>query len=127
MFSVVVGLITTYVHNSLRSYLICSKREEFLRFNLEDFWSPDPYDGSSFTKFPLYHPFKILSWILCKYWKIPWKQNKKRKNILVYAHFILVPLSYLKIAMFLRHQNQRIGGNDLIYCILCNSYRFDDI
>ena len=70
MFSVVVGLITTYVHNNMRNYLICSKREEFLRFNLEDFWSPDPYDGSSFTSFPLYHPFKIFTWILCKYWKI---------------------------------------------------------
>ena len=70
MISVVVGLITTYVHNSLRSYLICSEREEFLRFNLEDFWSPAPYDGSSFTNFPVYHPFKIMSWSLCKYWKI---------------------------------------------------------
>ena len=37
---------------------------------------------------------------------------------LVYAHFILVPLSYLKIALFLRHQNHRIGGNnDHNYCI----------
>ena len=71
VFSVVVGLMITHVHNSLRSYLICSEREEFLRFNLEDFWSPAPYDGSSFTSFPEYHPFKILSWSLCKYWKIP--------------------------------------------------------
>ena len=53
--SVVMGLVITNVHNSLRGYLICSKREEFLRFNLEDFWISAPYDGSRFSNLPVYH------------------------------------------------------------------------
>ena len=73
VFSVVMGLITTHVHNSLRGYLICSEREESLRFNLEDFWIPVPYDGVRFTNFPVYHPFQILSYIICKSWKMQWK------------------------------------------------------
>ena len=71
VFSVVMGLITTYVRNSLRGYLICSEREEFLRFNLEDFWMPVPYDGTRLTNFPVYNPFQILSYVICKFWKIP--------------------------------------------------------
>ena len=62
-----MGLIITNVHNSLRGYLICSEREEFLRFNLENFWIPVPYDGRRFTNFPIYHPFQILVYITCKY------------------------------------------------------------
>ena len=65
--SVVMGLIMTYVHDSLRGYLICSKREEFLRFNLEDFWISTPYDGSRLSNLPIYHPYNILSDIICKH------------------------------------------------------------
>ena len=66
VFSVVMGLIITYVHDSLRGYLICSKREEFLRFNLEDFWISAPYNGSRFSNLSVYHPYNILSGIICK-------------------------------------------------------------
>ena len=71
VFSVAMGLEITSKHNSLRGYLICSEREEFLRFNLEDFWISNSYDGSSFFNLPVYHPLKILSGILCKQWNIP--------------------------------------------------------
>ena len=73
VFSVTMGLITTIIHNSIRGYLICSEREEFLRYNLKDFWTPTPYDDSSISNLPKYHPFVIVTYILCKYWIIHFK------------------------------------------------------
>ena len=54
-----MGLLAVYNHNNLRDFLICSNREEFLRYNLEDFWAPTVYDGEALTTLSVYHPYRI--------------------------------------------------------------------
>ena len=67
MFPLFMGLLAIYFHNNLRDFLICSNREEFLRYDLEDFWAPNTYEKEDLTNLPRYHPYKILILIVCKY------------------------------------------------------------
>ena len=68
MFPLLMGLLAIYFHNNLRDFLICSNREEFLRYDLEDFWAPNTYEKEDITNLPRYHPYRILILIVCKYW-----------------------------------------------------------
>ena len=67
MFPLLMGLLAIYFHNNLRDFLICSNREEFLRYDLEDFWAPNTYEKEDITNLPRYHPYRILILIVCKY------------------------------------------------------------
>lgn len=103
-----MGLVSVHFHNNLRGYLICSNREEFLRYNLEDFWATINYENERLTNLPLYHPYNMMIIIVCESFNIVWKVLMR--HFLVFAHFALVPMSYLKIVLFLRMQNKKIGG-----------------
>ena len=62
-----MGLLAVYNHNNLRDFLICSNREEFLRYDLEDFWAPTIYEREDPTNLSVYHPYNILIMIVCEY------------------------------------------------------------
>ena len=65
-FPLMTGLSSIYFHNNLRGYLICSNREEFLRYDLEDFWAPVTYAKEHLTNLPGYHPYNIMIYIVCE-------------------------------------------------------------
>ena len=62
-----MGLLAVYFHNNLRDFLICANREEFLRYDLEDFWAPTTYEKEDITNLSSYHPYRILIIIVCEY------------------------------------------------------------
>ena len=68
-FPLLVACMTVYFHTNLRDYLICSSREEQLRFNLHNFWESKHYP-ESLTNLVWYHPFEIavqlIGWLLCR-------------------------------------------------------------
>ena len=61
-----LSIFSVMQHNNLRDYLICTSREEQLRFNLENFWMSEEYP-ESLTTLPFYHPYEVLIQIVCKY------------------------------------------------------------
>ena len=54
----VFAMMSVYFHDNLRDYLICSSREEQLRFNLYNFWKSKDYP-ESLTNLSWYHPYEI--------------------------------------------------------------------
>ena len=69
LFPLWMGLLAIYFHNNLRDYLICANREEFLRYDLEDFWAPTIYEKvgeEDLINLPRYHPYRILLLLLCE-------------------------------------------------------------
>ena len=76
------ALLSVYYHDNIRDFLICSSREEDLRFDLKDFWIKEvgkKLEGfrkvqvhfnffqdynEQLTTFPWFHPFRILISIL---------------------------------------------------------------
>ena len=65
-----MGLFAIYFHNNLRDYLICANREEFLRYDLDDFWAPTIYEKEGeedVTNLPKFHPYRILILLICEY------------------------------------------------------------
>ncbi len=122
-----MGLLSVHFHNNVRGYLICSNREESLRYDLEDFWAPITYKMEHLTNLPGYHPYNILIYIVCESIKNFIGKQNLQFYLLVSAHFVLVPFSYLKIVLFLRIQNKKIGGKATfiklksLFYRLCNS------
>ena len=48
-------------------------------------------------------------------------------HFLVFAHFILVPVGYLRILLFLKHQDNRIRGMHISYIKSSNQIRINQI
>ena len=109
LFPLMMGLVSVHFYNNSRGYLICSNREEFLRYNLQDFWDEINYEKEHLNNLPGYHPFNMMIYIICESFNIVWKTNFIA-FFAVSANFALVPISYLKIVLFLRMQNKKIGG-----------------
>ena len=61
-----VSLVTLLYRDHVRDFLICSSREERLRFNLRDFWLEANYQDENFGNLPPYHPFCVLLITICK-------------------------------------------------------------
>ena len=62
-----IGVIMTLVTmDSMRGFLICSGKEEALRFSLENLLEDQSYIDGMLSKLPLYHPYQILIFVICK-------------------------------------------------------------
>ena len=63
------GIFTLIYHNHFRDFLICSGREEFLRFNLEDFWNTeiDRIESEELMNLSWYHPLRLFAKFMCKF------------------------------------------------------------
>ena len=62
------GIFTLIYHNHVRDFLICSGREEFLRFNLENFWNTerDRIESQEWMNLSWYHPLRLFTKFICK-------------------------------------------------------------
>ena len=55
----VVGFLCMVYMNDLQPGLMCTRREEVVRFNLDDFYGNVEYPNKLFLV-PLFHPFKLV-------------------------------------------------------------------
>ena len=65
MFSAAVATLSVVYREHVRDFLICSSREERLRFNLQDFWLEANYN-ENLSNLPRYHIFRILYSVICE-------------------------------------------------------------
>ena len=100
--------------------------EEQLRFNLANFWEEASYQEGNLTNLSLHHPLNILSALMCgcslvfnKFFPKSFKNRMLSQYIwlqakvitfLVGVHWVLVPLGYLRIYLFLKLQNRKVSG-----------------
>ena len=88
-----------------RDFLICSNREERLRFNMEDIIQDVGYK-ERLHNLGVLHPYSLLIYIICGI-----TVGMSRALIAlssVYSHILLVPAGYLRIGWFLKKQNQKM-------------------
>ena len=88
-----------------RDFLICSNREERLRFNMEDITLDNGYN-ERLHSFGVLHPYSLLIYIICG---ITVGMSIALIALsLVYSHILLIPAGYLRIVWFLKKQNQKV-------------------
>lgn len=88
-----------------RDFLICSNREERLRFNMEDITQDNGYK-ERLHNFGVLHPYSLLIYIICG---ITLGMSIALIALSsVYSHNLLVPAGYLRIVWFLKKQNQKM-------------------
>ena len=60
-----VSVIHVAYHDKMRDFMICSAKEEDLRYNLDNFLIEEEYP-ESLTTLPWYHPYELLVQIICR-------------------------------------------------------------
>ena len=97
--------MTMLYTDNLRDFLICSNREERLRFNMEENIQDVGYN-EKLHNLDILHPYSLLIYIICG---ITVRMSKPlRASCLVYSHILLIPTGYLRIVWFLKKQNQKV-------------------
>ena len=97
--------MTMIYSDNLRDFLICSNREERLRFNMEDMIQDIGYQ-ERLHNLDIHHPYSLLIYIICGI--IEGMSNLLTALSLVYSHVLLIPAGYLRIVLFLKKQNQKV-------------------
>ena len=88
-----------------RDFLICSNREERLRFNMDDITQDNGYN-ERLHNFGVLHPYSLLIYIICGI--TVWLSIALIALSSVYSHNLIVPAGYLRIVWFLKKQNQKM-------------------
>ena len=91
--------------DNLRDFLICSNREERLRFNMEDLSQDSGYKELVHNLHP-YHPYSLFVYSISGITLGLSRQLIALSS--VYSHVLLTPAGYLRIAWFLKKQNQKV-------------------
>ena len=60
---VLVASLSMTQLNNIRDYLMCTGREEVVRYNIENFHEEDSVGGYAIL-LPVYHPYRILAMII---------------------------------------------------------------
>ena len=61
------AFVTLLYREHVRDFMICSAREQELRYNIQDFYL-DKHYKEELVILPFYHPFKALYYLICKHW-----------------------------------------------------------